>query len=124
MYAKTGVYLSRRHTTRMSTTMSTIRNVYILQTCLSLNPFFGMKESRYAKIDMVYFEREKCELSEYQIRFSLPITVFPLFSVAIMSFLRLLAHFWVLLHIIDPLKCGQFCQNSYQGRVTIVFTLY
>ena len=97
-----------------TTTEELYRNVYFLQSWLSLKPFFGMKESRYAKIDMVYFEREKCELSEYQIRFSLPITVFPLFSVAIMSFLRLLAHFWVLLLIIDPLKYGQFCQNSYQ----------
>ena len=80
---------------------------------LSLKPFFGMKELKYAKIDMVYFERVESELSEYQIRFSLPITVFSLWSVGIRSFLRILGDFWVLLHIIDTLKCGQFLQNSH-----------
>ena len=79
---------------------------------LSLKPFFGMKELRYAKIDRVYFERGESEISEYQIRFSLSITVFSLFSIEDRSFLRILADFGVFLHIINTLKCGQFLQNS------------
>ena len=81
---------------------------------LSLKPFFGMKDLRYAKIDRVYFERGESELSEYQIRLSLSIALFSLRSVENRSFLRILADFWVFLHIINPLKCGQFLQNSYK----------
>ena len=72
-----------------------------------------MKELRYAKIDRVYLERKKYDLSEYQIRFSLSITVFSLFLVENRSFLRILAVFGVFLHIINPLKCGQILQNSF-----------
>ena len=85
-----------------------------LRYWLSLKPIFGMKELRYAKIDRVYFERVESELSEYQIRFSLSIALFSLRSVENMSFLRILADFWVFLHIINPLKSGQFRQNSYK----------
>ena len=91
---------------------------------LSLKPFFGMKELRYAKIDRVQLERAKSDLSEYQIRFSLTITVFSLYSVENRSFLRNLADFWVILRIINPLKCGQILQNSCKWRIYIVFTLY
>ena len=84
-----------------------------LRYWLSLKPIFGMKELRYAKIDMVYFERVESELSEYQIRFSLSIALFSLRSVENMSFLRILADFLGILHIINPLKYGQFLQNSH-----------
>ena len=91
-----------------------------LRYWLSLKPIFGMKELRYAKIDTVYFERGESELSEYQIRFSLTITVFSLYSVENRSFLRILADFWVFCVQLTPLNVVKF----YKTPVNDVSTLY
>ena len=52
-----------------------------------------VKEWKYPKINQVYPEREGSELSEYQIRFSVPYTVNPQISIEFDLFLRILAHF-------------------------------
>ena len=56
------------------------------RSSITLKPFLAMKEWSYVKFEDIYIPREKSELSEYQIRFRIPLLVFEISSFKERSF--------------------------------------
>ena len=77
----------------------------------TLKRFLAVKESSYVKFEHIYIPREKSELSEYVIRFRIPILVFQIFLVEVRSFFVKIRHFSLVFRINGQLNSVQYSQK-------------